>query len=113
MKMSQCPHGIYPINAECLLFRQVMGYRAKDVTVEKEDGGLISCRVYQLSEYIPATPSTKYKRMMVDGAVENSLPKDYISKLVAIEDTGQTGAVDATLVDSEETKKTVSQECFA
>ena len=58
---------------------------------------------YQLLEerYLPegsdCRPSAVYKRVIVQGAIENKLPADYIKKLENIEDNGYDGEVDVKL----------------
>lgn len=69
------------------------------MNVEVGDG-IISCRTYQYSNpnRRPMPPSPHYKRVIVCGAIEHSLPLDYIRKLKAVKDNGYVGPVALDLV---------------
>ena len=60
----------------------------------------VNAYTYQLLEerYLPEgsdiRPSAIYKRVIVQGAIQNGLPVDYIKKLEMIEDNGLDGEVD-------------------
>lgn len=81
----------------------------KEAEVEKDDGIMVSCRIYQLYEYIPAAPSAMYKKLILDGALENHLPSDYISKLATIEDNVDTNSTPSVDISWTEPQKAVSQ----
>ena len=42
-------------------------------------------------------PSSAYKRVIVDGAIEHDLPTEYIERLKLIEDNGYMGEVDLSI----------------
>ncbi|XP_064640002.1 gamma-glutamylcyclotransferase-like [Lineus longissimus] len=74
-----------------------------DVTAAK-DGSTVKCISYQLTTLYgpldspdappPDKPSPHYKDVIVRGAAESALPKDYIEKLKSIKDNGFCGTID-------------------
>lgn len=55
----------------------------------------LRCRTYQYANKnrVPGTPSPHYKEVILAGAIEHSLPSDYISILSKIPTNGYNGAV--------------------
>lgn len=81
------------------LNRQERGYDPIEVNVFGEDGSSYKCCTYQLAK-TPGSddkPSIVYKNVIVNGAIENGLPKIYIDELRKIEDNGYNGPVDVKL----------------
>ncbi|VDM78798.1 unnamed protein product [Strongylus vulgaris] len=80
------------------LDRQEAGYHRLIVPIECSDC-VIECRTYQYSnEKAPLQPpSPHYKTVILAGAVEHSLPADYIKELASIPDNGYKGRVEVDL----------------
>lgn len=70
------------------LDRQEIGYDAIEVDVNLEnDNQMITCRTYvQKPDYMNKgnsnVPSKLYKNVIIKGAEENQLPKDYIDNVI-------------------------------
>jgi gamma-glutamylcyclotransferase len=65
------------------------------VAVPSQKSRRIECRTYQYSNprRVAQLPSPHYKHVIVCGAIEHSLPKDYIQLLKAMPDNGYKGRV--------------------
>uniref|UniRef100_A0A914ZS46 gamma-glutamylcyclotransferase n=1 Tax=Parascaris univalens TaxID=6257 RepID=A0A914ZS46_PARUN len=76
------------------LDKQENGYHRLSVEVVMNGEPLI-CRTYQYSDPDRqlALPSPHYKHVIVSGAIEHSLPSDYIGKLKAVAHNGYMGPV--------------------
>ena len=63
--------------------------------METEDGIRLICRTYSLlkRDSDDVRPSPQYKDVILKGAAQNNLPKEYIEKLIDIETNGYTGEV--------------------
>ncbi|KAJ8041274.1 Gamma-glutamylcyclotransferase [Holothuria leucospilota] len=70
-----------------------------------QDGTPLLCQTYQMSDYITCPPTPSYKEVCVEGAKENSLPEDYITKLMEIEDNGDRETVTTTMRRMEEARQ--------
>lgn len=58
-----------------------------------------------MSDYTICAPTPSYKEVCIEGAKENSLPEDYITKLMEIEDNGDTETVTTTMQRMEQARK--------
>ena len=64
-------------------------YRPIYVDVKTSENKLIKCRSYQIIDTSESgLPSDAYKSVIVSGAKQNNLPKDYVQKLEAIKSNG-------------------------
>uniref|UniRef100_A0A0M3K4N7 gamma-glutamylcyclotransferase n=1 Tax=Anisakis simplex TaxID=6269 RepID=A0A0M3K4N7_ANISI len=80
------------------LDKQERGYHR--LTVEVEMNGVpLECRTYQYSNPSrkSSLPSPHYKQVIVSGAIQHSLPIEYIDKLKLIEDNGFVGKINMDL----------------
>ncbi|XP_066484380.1 gamma-glutamylcyclotransferase [Tiliqua scincoides] len=62
-----------------------------DVDVRTEEGKVLKCRCYQMTDYVYGLPSPQYKKVICMGAKQNGLPSDYRKKLDAIETNNYEG----------------------
>ncbi|KAJ1101718.1 hypothetical protein NDU88_006783 [Pleurodeles waltl] len=62
-----------------------------EITVHNEAGEELTCRCYQLNDYVFSLPSPQYKQVICMGAKQNLLPADYQKKLEAIETNNYEG----------------------
>ncbi|XP_069504866.1 gamma-glutamylcyclotransferase [Ambystoma mexicanum] len=62
-----------------------------EITVTTEAGEELTCRSYQLNDYVPSLPSPQYKQVICMGAKQNLLPAEYQNKLEAIETNNYEG----------------------
>ncbi|XP_075413678.1 gamma-glutamylcyclotransferase isoform X1 [Tenrec ecaudatus] len=60
-------------------------YVPMEVKVYTQDKKEITCRSYQMENYVSVPPSPQYKTVICLGAKENGLPSEYQEKLKAIE----------------------------
>ncbi|XP_063610195.1 gamma-glutamylcyclotransferase-like [Penaeus indicus] len=74
-------------------------YKAIEVDVEASDGKMVKARSYQLIRPLEKDrrPSFVYLDVILRGAKENGLPKDYIDFLEGIEHNGYKGKVEVNL----------------
>ncbi|XP_044535469.1 gamma-glutamylcyclotransferase [Gracilinanus agilis] len=63
------------------------------VDVRSLEGDVLTCRSYQMRDYVPAPPSPQYKTVICKGARQNGLPPDYQRKLEDIETNDYKGPV--------------------
>ncbi|XP_076976721.1 gamma-glutamylcyclotransferase [Tamandua tetradactyla] len=68
-------------------------YDPIEVNVHTQEGKEITCRSYQMKNYVSAPPSPQYKKVICMGAKEHELPLDYQKKLEAIEPNDYKGKV--------------------
>ncbi|XP_074051680.1 gamma-glutamylcyclotransferase [Macrotis lagotis] len=64
-----------------------------EVDVYNQEGKALTCRSYQMRDYVPAPPSPQYKKVICKGAKQNDLPSDYQKKLEEIETNHYQGPV--------------------
>ncbi|OPJ82077.1 gamma-glutamylcyclotransferase [Patagioenas fasciata monilis] len=64
-----------------------------EVNVHTEAGKVLTCRSYQMKDYVCGPPSPQYKKVICMGAKQNGLPADYQKKLEAIETNNYAGPV--------------------
>ncbi|XP_009958373.1 PREDICTED: gamma-glutamylcyclotransferase [Leptosomus discolor] len=64
-----------------------------EVNVHTEAGKVLTCRSYQMKDYVRGPPSPQYKKVICMGAKQNGLPTDYQKKLEAIETNNYAGPV--------------------
>ncbi|XP_056596814.1 gamma-glutamylcyclotransferase a [Triplophysa dalaica] len=57
-------------------------YSPSHVMVETDEGPIL-CRTYKMNNFRPCLPSPQYKKVVCLGAQQNSLPQNYIQKLLA------------------------------
>uniref|UniRef100_A0A8C1M916 Gamma-glutamylcyclotransferase n=1 Tax=Cyprinus carpio TaxID=7962 RepID=A0A8C1M916_CYPCA len=58
-------------------------YSPLEVKVETKEGPLL-CRTYKMNNFRPCLPSAQYKKVVCLEAQQNSLPQNYIQKLLAL-----------------------------
>ncbi|KAM9216596.1 gamma-glutamylcyclotransferase [Dugong dugon] len=68
----------------------------KVYTQEKKE---VTCRSYQMKNYVSAPPSPQYKTVICMGAKENGLPLEYQKKLEAIESNDFKGKLSEEIED--------------
>ncbi|XP_054017040.1 gamma-glutamylcyclotransferase [Dryobates pubescens] len=64
-----------------------------EVNVHTQEGKVLTCRSYQMKDYVCGPPSPQYKKVICMGAKQNGLPTDYQKKLEAIETNNYAGPV--------------------
>lgn len=64
-----------------------------EVNVHTEEGKVLTCRSYQMKDYVCGPPSPQYKKVICMGAKQNGLPTEYQKKLEAIETNNYAGPV--------------------
>ncbi|XP_068944727.1 gamma-glutamylcyclotransferase [Petaurus breviceps papuanus] len=64
-----------------------------EIDVHNQEGKVLTCRSYQMKNYVPAPPSPQYKKVICRGAKQNGLPSDYQRKLEEIETNHYKGPV--------------------
>ncbi|KAM9288160.1 gamma-glutamylcyclotransferase [Cariama cristata] len=64
-----------------------------EVTVHTQAGEVLTCRSYQMKDYVCGPPSPQYKKVICMGAKQNGLPTDYQKTLEAIETNNYAGPV--------------------
>ncbi|KFP36179.1 Gamma-glutamylcyclotransferase, partial [Chlamydotis macqueenii] len=64
-----------------------------EVNVHTQAGEVLTCRSYQMKDYVCGPPSPQYKKVICMGANQNDLPTDYQKKLEAIETNNYAGPV--------------------
>ncbi|KAM9575377.1 gamma-glutamylcyclotransferase [Guaruba guarouba] len=64
-----------------------------EVNVQTQAGEVLTCRSYQMQDYVCGPPSPQYKKVICMGAKQNGLPADYQKKLEAIETNNYAGPV--------------------
>ncbi|XP_035175327.1 gamma-glutamylcyclotransferase [Oxyura jamaicensis] len=64
-----------------------------EVNVHTQAGKVLSCRSYQMKDYVRGPPSPHYKKVICMGAKQNGLPAEYQKKLEAIETNNYAGPV--------------------
>ncbi|KAM9387477.1 gamma-glutamylcyclotransferase [Phaethornis superciliosus] len=64
-----------------------------EVNVHTQTGQVLTCRSYQMEDYVCGPPSPQYKKVICMGAKQNGLPTDYRNKLEAIETNNYAGPV--------------------
>ncbi|KAM4657824.1 gamma-glutamylcyclotransferase [Amazona ochrocephala] len=64
-----------------------------EVSVQTQAGEVLTCRSYQMQDYVCGPPSPQYKKVICMGAKQNGLPTDYQKKLEAIETNNYAGPV--------------------
>ncbi|NXJ92668.1 GGCT glutamylcyclotransferase, partial [Corythaixoides concolor] len=65
-----------------------------EVNVHTQAGKVLTCRSYQMKDYVCGPPSPQYKKVVICmGAEQNGLPTDYQKKLEAIETNNYAGPV--------------------
>ncbi|XP_069716193.1 gamma-glutamylcyclotransferase [Phaenicophaeus curvirostris] len=64
-----------------------------EVNVHTQAGKVLTCRSYQMKDYVCGPPSPQYKKVICMGANQNGLPTDYQKKLEAIETNNYAGPV--------------------
>ncbi|NXC97249.1 GGCT glutamylcyclotransferase, partial [Certhia familiaris] len=64
-----------------------------EVNVHTQAGKVLTCRSYQMKDYVSGPPSPQYKKVICMGAKQNGLPTDYQEKLEAIETNNYAGPV--------------------
>uniref|UniRef100_A0A8B9MW08 gamma-glutamylcyclotransferase n=1 Tax=Accipiter nisus TaxID=211598 RepID=A0A8B9MW08_9AVES len=64
-----------------------------EVNVHTQAGKVLTCRSYQMKDYVCGPPSPQYKRVICMGAKQNGLPADYQKRLEAIETNNYAGPV--------------------
>ncbi|XP_004453258.1 gamma-glutamylcyclotransferase [Dasypus novemcinctus] len=74
-------------------------YDPIEVTVHTREGKEITCRSYQMKNYVSVPPSPQYKKVICMGAEENGLPLEYQKKLKAIEPNDYKGKVSEEIED--------------
>ena len=83
---------------DIFISRQEYTYKPTDVNVSSTDGSSYSCRTY-IAPLAPPNcsldlrPSPMYMDVIIRGANQNNLPKDYITILESIETNGFKGEV--------------------
>ncbi|XP_067267692.1 gamma-glutamylcyclotransferase a isoform X2 [Chanodichthys erythropterus] len=65
-------------------------YSPLEVKVETKEEPLL-CRTYKMNNFRPCPPSPQYKKVVCLGAQQNSLPQNYIQKLLAVETNNYSG----------------------
>ncbi|XP_010070941.1 PREDICTED: gamma-glutamylcyclotransferase, partial [Pterocles gutturalis] len=68
-------------------------YVPVEVNVRTQAGDVLTCRSYQMKDYVCGPPSPQYKKVICMGAKQNGLPTDYQKKLEAIETNNYAGPV--------------------
>ncbi|KFW67189.1 Gamma-glutamylcyclotransferase, partial [Pygoscelis adeliae] len=68
-------------------------YVPVEVNVHTQVGKVLTCRSYQMKDYVCGPPSPQYKKVICMGAKQNGLPTDYQKKLEAIETNNYAGPV--------------------
>ncbi|XP_074431247.1 gamma-glutamylcyclotransferase [Larus michahellis] len=68
-------------------------YGPIEVNVHTQAGKVLTCRSYQMKDYVCGPPSPQYKKVICMGAEQNGLPTDYQKKLEAIETNNYAGPV--------------------
>ena len=77
------------------LYRQEYNYNPIDVTVETSDGKQYTCRSYTMKDTVIETlTSPQYKSVIINGAKETGLPKEYLDFLNSVKDNGYDGHVE-------------------
>lgn len=64
-----------------------------EVNVHTQAGKVLTCRSYQMKDYVRGPPSPQYKKVICMGAKQNGLPTEYQKKLEAIETNNYAGPV--------------------
>ncbi|PKK32274.1 gamma-glutamylcyclotransferase [Columba livia] len=64
-----------------------------EVNVHTDAGKVLTCRSYQMKDYVCGPPSPQYKKVICMGAKQNGLPADYQKNLEAIETNNYAGLV--------------------
>ncbi|XP_072507175.1 gamma-glutamylcyclotransferase [Notamacropus eugenii] len=64
-----------------------------EIDVHNQEGKVLTCRSYQMKNYVPAPPSPQYKKVICKGAKQNGLPSEYQRKLEEIETNHYEGPV--------------------
>ncbi|XP_074842218.1 gamma-glutamylcyclotransferase [Carettochelys insculpta] len=64
-----------------------------EVNVHTQEGKVLTCRSYQLNDYVCGLPSQQYKTVICMGAKQSGLPAAYQKKLEAIETNNYAGPV--------------------
>ncbi|XP_028926970.1 gamma-glutamylcyclotransferase [Ornithorhynchus anatinus] len=64
-----------------------------EVSVHTQEGKVLTCRSYQMNDYVSDDISPQYKKVICMGAKQNGLPSEYQKKLEAIETNHYKGAV--------------------
>lgn len=69
------------------------------IRVPTQDNRRITCRTYQYSNPLRTRqpPSPHYKTVIVSGAIEHKLPREYVAWLKTIPDNGYRGRVNLNL----------------
>ena len=67
--------------------------------VVSDKGETYHCQTYELTQPWDddPRPSPQYKAVIVNGAIQNKLPPEYIDKLKDISDNGYSGTLDVNL----------------
>ncbi|XP_062423840.1 gamma-glutamylcyclotransferase isoform X3 [Rhea pennata] len=68
-------------------------YAPIEVNVHTQAGEVLTCRSYQMRDWVCGPPSPQYKKVICMGAKQNGLPMDYQKKLEAIETNNYAGPV--------------------
>ncbi|KAG7475558.1 gamma-glutamylcyclotransferase-like [Solea senegalensis] len=84
------------------------GYRPVEVSV-KTKGQELKCRTYIMNNCVYAPPSPQYLQVIVMGAEQNDLPKDYQEKLRAIKTNMYEGP--SSMMDELEKARQRATEC--
>ncbi|KAM6103809.1 gamma-glutamylcyclotransferase isoform 1-T1 [Theristicus caerulescens] len=62
-----------------------------EVNVHTQAGKVLTCRSYQMKDYVCGPPSPQYKKVICMGAKQNGLPTEYQKKLEVIETNNYAG----------------------
>ncbi|XP_030406911.1 gamma-glutamylcyclotransferase isoform X1 [Gopherus evgoodei] len=82
-----------------------------EVNIPTQEGKILTCRSYQMSDCVCDLPSPQYKKVICMGAKQNGLPTAYQKKLEAIETNNYAGPVsvfeelEATIKEKETTTR--------